>query len=98
MPACTGKLALRKAFELARGERPSTSGRDPSSTLQGGPMNAAEVAEFRGNPYYAEAVRVRLWDEEGKVPGMSTPPFEHYAPVLQRVIDRHLSGRPAAKA
>ena len=66
--------------------------------LQGGPMNAAEVAEFRANPYYAEAVRVRLWDEEGKVPGMSTPPFEHYAPVLQRVIDRHLSGRPAAKA
>ena len=66
--------------------------------LQGGPMNAAEVAEFRGNPYYAEAVQVRLWDEEGKVPGMSTPPFEHYAPVLQRVIDRHLSGRPAAKA
>jgi [1-hydroxy-2-(trimethylamino)ethyl]phosphonate dioxygenase len=66
--------------------------------LQGGPMNAAEVDEFRANPYYAEAVQVRKWDEEGKVPGMSTPPFEHYAPVLQRVIDRHLSSRPAAKA
>ena len=66
--------------------------------LQGGPMSAAEVAEFRANPYYAEAVRVRLWDEEGKVPGQSTPPFEHYAPVLQRVIDRHLLGRPSAKA
>lgn len=59
--------------------------------LQGGPMNAGEIAKFRRDPYYHEAVRVRLWDEGGKVPGMKTPPFGYYAPLLQRVVDRHMS-------
>jgi len=61
--------------------------------LQGGPMNAEEVAEFRRNPFYKEAVRVRLWDEGGKDPHMKTPPFRHYVPVLQRVVDSHMTGR-----
>ena len=56
-------------------------------SLQGGPMSAAEVAQFRTNPYHEEAVRVRRWDEAGKVAGMTTPPFRHYAPLLQRVVD-----------
>jgi [1-hydroxy-2-(trimethylamino)ethyl]phosphonate dioxygenase len=60
--------------------------------LQGGPMSAAEAAEFERNPYHREAVRVRLWDEGGKVPGLATPSFAHYAPLLQRVVDRHLPG------
>jgi phosphonate degradation associated HDIG domain protein len=59
-------------------------------SLQGGPMDAAEVAEFRQNPFFAEAVRVRLWDEGGKVPGMRTRAFRDYAPLVQRVVDRHL--------
>lgn len=57
--------------------------------LQGGPMSAAEVAAFRGNPYFSEAVRVRLWDEAAKEPEMIVPGFEHYAPLLQQVVDRH---------
>lgn len=60
--------------------------------FQGGPMNDEEVAEFRKNPHFEAAVRVRLWDEAGKVQGMETPPIEHYAPLLQRVVDRHMSG------
>jgi len=63
--------------------------------LQGGPMNEAEVAQFRRNPFYKEAVRVRLWDEGGKDPHMKTPPFRHYVPVLQRVVDSHMTGRGA---
>jgi [1-hydroxy-2-(trimethylamino)ethyl]phosphonate dioxygenase len=60
--------------------------------FQGGPMNEAEVAEFRKNPHFDAAVRVRLWDEAGKVEGMKTPPIEHYGPLLQRVVDRHMGG------
>jgi phosphonate degradation associated HDIG domain protein len=60
--------------------------------LQGGPMSAAEVAVFEQNRFFREAVRVRLWDEAGKVAGMATPDFRHYMPLLQRVVDRHLSG------
>jgi hypothetical protein len=26
------------------------------------------------------------------VPGLATPSFAHYAPLLQRVVDRHLPG------
>jgi [1-hydroxy-2-(trimethylamino)ethyl]phosphonate dioxygenase len=60
--------------------------------LQGGPMSPREIAEFRRDPYYRESVKVRQWDEGGKVPGMKTPPFGYYAPLLQRVVDRHMSG------
>jgi predicted HD phosphohydrolase len=62
-------------------------------SLQGGPMSDAEVAEFRKNPFYDEAVRVRLWDEGGKVPGMKTRPFGEYEPLLQRVVDAHFRPR-----
>ncbi|MGI9405768.1 MAG: (R)-1-hydroxy-2-trimethylaminoethylphosphonate oxygenase [Hyphomicrobiaceae bacterium] len=54
--------------------------------LQGGPMNEEEVAEFEKNPWHKEAVQVRLWDEEGKVPGKAVPDFRHYEPLLERVI------------
>ena len=56
--------------------------------LQGGPMSAEEVAAFERNPFHREAVRVRIWDDEGKRPGVKTPEFRHYMPLLQRVVDR----------
>ena len=55
-------------------------------SLQGGPMSAAEVAEFERNPFHREAVQVRKWDDGGKVAGMATPPFSHYVPLLKRVV------------
>lgn len=55
-------------------------------SLQGGPMNADEVAAFERNPFHREAVQVRIWDEGGKVPGMRTRAFADYAPMLQRVV------------
>jgi phosphonate degradation associated HDIG domain protein len=56
-------------------------------SLQGGPMSADETAAFERNPFHREAVRVRIWDEGGKVPGMRTRAFADYAPMLQRVVD-----------
>ncbi len=55
--------------------------------LQGGPMEPDEAAAFECHPFCRDAIRVRLWDEAGKVQGMTTPPFAHYAPLLQRVVD-----------
>jgi phosphonate degradation associated HDIG domain protein len=60
-----------------------------SLNLQGGPMDAAEVATFEQNPNYRDIVQVRIWDDEGKVPGHKTPGFEYYMPLLKRVVDRH---------
>jgi [1-hydroxy-2-(trimethylamino)ethyl]phosphonate dioxygenase len=64
-------------------------------SLQGGPMTEEEVAGFRKNRFHDEAVRVRLWDEGGKVAGMKTRAFRDYEPLLQRVVDRYLGGAPA---
>lgn len=66
-----------------------------SLNLQGGPMNDHEAAEFRAHPYYKESLRLRVWDDEGKVAGASTPSFDHYAPLLQRIVDRYVDGQSA---
>ncbi|WP_170603055.1 (R)-1-hydroxy-2-trimethylaminoethylphosphonate oxygenase [Ruegeria arenilitoris] len=58
--------------------------------LQGGPMNAEEVAEFETNPNLKEIIQVRYLDEAGKIADMKTPDFTHFAPMVQRMVDRHL--------
>lgn len=61
-----------------------------SLTLQGGPMTKAEVFEMNQNPNIKDIVQVRLFDDQGKVAGLNTPAFAHYAPMIQRVVDAHL--------
>ena len=60
-----------------------------SLKLQGGPMSPEEVSEFEKNPNLSQIVAVRYLDEMGKEAGMETPGFEHFAPMVQRVVDRH---------
>ena len=62
-----------------------------SLNLQGGPMNAEEVAAFESNPNFEAIIAVRYLDEAGKVAGMQTPDFRHFAPRVQCLVDRHLS-------
>lgn len=66
-----------------------------SLKLQGGPMNAEEIAAFEKNPNIKEIVRVRHLDDAGKIAGMVTPGFEHYAPMVQRVVDAHCGKQSA---
>jgi [1-hydroxy-2-(trimethylamino)ethyl]phosphonate dioxygenase len=63
-----------------------------SLRLQGGPMSAEEAAEFARRPNVREIVKVRYLDDAGKVAGMVTPDFAHYAPMVQRVVDAHCAG------
>ena len=49
-----------------------------SLALQGGPMSADEVAQFRREPHHEAAVRLRRIDEAAKDPAMRTPAFEHF--------------------
>ena len=60
-----------------------------SLNLQGGPMGKAEIANFGARPYLQEVLRVRRWDDEGKVVGATTPPFGHYVSLLQGIVDTH---------
>lgn len=60
-----------------------------SLNLQGGPMSGEEVEAFEQNPNLKEIVAVRYLDDAGKHAGMETPDFWHFAPILQRLVDRH---------
>ena len=64
-----------------------------SLRLQGGPMSPAEAAEFEGHPHWRDIVKVRRLDDAGKIAGMRTPDFAHFAPMLQRVVDAHCGAR-----
>jgi [1-hydroxy-2-(trimethylamino)ethyl]phosphonate dioxygenase len=57
-----------------------------SLELQGGPYSPAEIAAFEASPHAEDAVRLRRYDDVGKVPGLETPDLEHYRPVLQAAI------------
>jgi [1-hydroxy-2-(trimethylamino)ethyl]phosphonate dioxygenase len=57
-----------------------------SLELQGGPYSPEEVAAFEVSPHAEDAVRLRRYDDIGKVPGLETPDLEHYRPVLQAAI------------
>ena len=61
--------------------------------LQGGPMEPDEILAFERHPFFREAIRARTWDEGAKDPGAVTPPFAHFAPVLQRVVERRAAAR-----
>ncbi len=50
--------------------------------LQGGPMSGHEVERFEGERFHREAVRVRLWDDQGKVAGLVTPSLRDYLPLI----------------
>jgi len=53
--------------------------------LQGGPMSAHEVPRFEAEPYWREALRVRRWDDHGKVAGLKTLALRDYVPLIERV-------------
>jgi predicted HD phosphohydrolase len=53
--------------------------------LQGGPMSRAETMAFESEAYFREAILVRQWDDQGKVTGLRTPDFSHYAGIIDRL-------------
>jgi phosphonate degradation associated HDIG domain protein len=56
--------------------------------LQGGPMAAHEVAKFETERFYKEAVRVRHWDDQGKVTGLKTPVLTDYRTLIEQFTIR----------
>ena len=56
--------------------------------LQGGPMSASELAHFEAEQFWREAVRVRRWDDQGKVAGLRTLALRDYAPLIERIAAR----------
>ncbi|MEI9997443.1 MAG: phosphonate degradation HD-domain oxygenase [Rhizomicrobium sp.] len=64
-----------------------------SLALQGGPMTAAEAEAFLNRPEAADAIRLRRYDEMGKVAGVEIEGLGAYRPlVLSQVIDSASEG------
>jgi phosphonate degradation associated HDIG domain protein len=57
-----------------------------SLELQGGPFTAQEAERFLVLPCAADAVRLRRWDEEAKVPGKRTSYLDHFVGVLRLCV------------
>jgi phosphonate degradation associated HDIG domain protein len=50
--------------------------------LQGGPMSSGEIIRFESERFHREAVRVRRWDDHGKVAGLTIPGLASYAQLM----------------
>ncbi len=59
-----------------------------SLAAQGGPMSAAEVADFRASPHFEDAVKVRLWDDLGKDADARPRPFAAWEGMLRTLAAR----------
>jgi phosphonate degradation associated HDIG domain protein len=66
-----------------------------SLRLQGGPMSADELQQFRASPHFEAAVLLRRWDEAAKIPGMAVAEVEQYVPDLQAALTPAAEGRGA---
>ncbi|MFL6601734.1 MAG: HD domain-containing protein [Steroidobacteraceae bacterium] len=52
--------------------------------LQGGPMGRSEVLRFETERYHPQALRVRRWDDQGKVSGLKTPGLAEYRGLIEK--------------
>ncbi len=50
--------------------------------LQGGPMARSEIVRFETETFYRDAVRVRRWDDAGKVAGLAVHQLENYCALI----------------
>lgn len=57
-----------------------------SLMLQGGPFTAEQAREFERHPLFEQAVMVRRWDDEAKVPELETPNLEHFLQYVREVV------------
>ncbi|QDV27803.1 phosphonate degradation HD-domain oxygenase [Aureliella helgolandensis] len=57
-----------------------------SLALQGGPMSATELSEFRQTPFWQESLQLRKWDDQAKVVDLATPPLEHFLAFIDPLV------------
>jgi predicted HD phosphohydrolase len=56
--------------------------------LQGGPMSGSELLQFETEPCYKQAIRLRRWDDQGKVAGLKTPGLAEYRELIEKLALR----------
>lgn len=53
-----------------------------SLELQGGPFSTEQAKDFIAQPFGADAVALRRWDDGAKNPAVTTPGWDHYGKAL----------------
>lgn len=59
-----------------------------SLKLQGGAMTAAQERAFEAERYFSDAVRLRRWDEEGKIVGFQGPSAAQFDAIIAACLVR----------
>jgi gamma-butyrobetaine dioxygenase len=96
-PAVTRPIALHVAAKryLCAVEPDYLGGLSAASvlslSLQGGPYDAGLAARFARAPFAEAAVRLRRWDDQGKVVGLETPSLAAWLPMLGRLAGEDCS-------
>lgn len=57
-----------------------------SLRLQGGVMTSAEAQAFEASPHFHACIKVRYYDDMGKVPGMRTVELESYRSLIEKYL------------
>jgi predicted HD phosphohydrolase len=57
--------------------------------LQGGPMTDEEASAFGRDPLFDQKLRLRSWDEQGKLPGWGVAPLSSYRDLLFAHLNRN---------
>lgn len=65
-----------------------SAGSTRSLALQGGPLTADEATAFMQQPFAAEAVQLRRWDDLSKDPARVVPGFETYRGLIDRLMQQ----------
>lgn len=59
-----------------------------SLNLQGGPMSTDEVSNFEASPHHLAAVKLRHYDDDGKIAGRTIHKIQHYRPILEKLAQQ----------
>jgi len=57
-----------------------------SLQLQGGPMTDVEAQKFETNPHFTACIKVRHYDDMGKVPNTPTANLQSYRSLIERFL------------
>ena len=67
-----------------------------SLTKQGGPLEEDDAAAFEAMPGFDDAVRLREWDDLGKVDGLTVPELTRYRSLLDGLAHPTVVARSSA--
>lgn len=57
---------------------------------QGGLLSASEYEAFIVEPHFDAAMKLRAWDDSGKLSDAEIPCLQHYMPLLEGLLKQHV--------